>query len=57
MNESRRRRKLTLSGISFVNMLEMLHLPPLWDTEIVPSATQSCVEFSYFPLSSCCGTI
>ena len=50
MNQSRRQWKLALSCISLVNMSEMLHLPLTWETEIVPLATHSHVEFSLFSM-------
>ena len=50
MKESRRRRKLALSRISLVKMSEMLYLPLMCETEIVPSATHFQVEFSLFSM-------
>ena len=50
MKASWRRRKLALLRISLVKMSAMLHLPLMWEKEIVPLATHSRVEFSLFSI-------
>ena len=50
MKESQRRWKFALSCISFVKISETLHFPLTWETEIVPSATHSHVEFFLFSM-------